>query len=400
MNILILANKPPYPAKDGSSLATLTMAIGLAKSDNRVTILAISTPKHSCTIEQIPVELKWLIDLNLVNINTKINPFKGIYNLIFSRLPYNIERFIDKSYTLKLIEIIKANRFDIIQIEGLCLIPYLNAIKKITDTPIVYRSHNIEHEIWSRISINEKSWFKSRYFKLLSKRIFKMEVEIPAQVNALVAISKRDEEWFRSNGFRKPAISIPSGYINSISTKIGGLSNNNICYLGSLDWKPNQEGLKWFLLEVWPKVLKTFPNLTFHVAGRNTPDSIIEMLKNEKGVVFHGEVESSQEYLNNYSILAVPILSGSGMRVKIVEGMMLGKAIVTSTIGIEGIDAVNGEIVIIADSPDDFANALIGLVNQPNQKSSIAEKARIFAKDHFDNSRLTEKLESFYKQLI
>lgn len=400
MNILILANKPPYPAKDGSSLATLSMAMGLSKLGNRVTILAASTPKHACKIEQIPTALKELIDFNLVYINTRINPFNAICNFLFSKLPYSIERFIDNQYSLKLSEILKANRFDIVQIEGLYLAPYLTIIKGLSNALIVYRAHNIEHEIWSRISMNEKSRIKARYFILLSKRIRRMEVEISDQVDALAAISKRDEQWFKSNGFTKPTISIPSGYSSSGLPEISGLSNNDICYLGSLDWIPNQEGLNWFLNEVWPKVLAGFPDLTLHVAGRNAPISIIERLKKENRVIYHGEVENSQEYLKRYSILAVPILSGSGMRVKIVEGMMLGKAIVTTTIGLEGIDAINHEHVVIADSPDDFANAMAELIHRPVYKASIAEKARVFAMDHFDNLRLTEELEIFYKQLI
>jgi len=400
MNILILANKPPYPAKDGSSSATLNMAIGLSERGNRVTVLAASTHKHSCKIEQIPIELKELIDFNLVCINTRINPFKGIYNLLFSKLPYSIERFIDNRYSLKLAEIIKSNRFDIIQVEGLYLAPYITIIKELSNIPIVYRSHNIEHEIWSRISVNEKNWIKAKYFSLLSRRIRRMEVEISALVDSLVAISKRDENWFLTNGFRKQSISIPSGYTIAEQTNITGLSNNNICYLGSLDWIPNQDGLNWFLNEVWPKVLKVFPDLTFNVAGRNAPISIIERLKKENNVIYHGEVESSQEYLNSYSILSVPILSGSGMRVKIVEGMMLGKTVVTTTIGLEGIDAINHEHVIVADTPVDFANAIIELIHQPIIKARIAEKARIFAMGHFDNLKLSEELELFYKRLI
>jgi polysaccharide biosynthesis protein PslH len=400
MNILILANKSPYPAKDGSSLATLSMAVGLAKSGSRVTILAMSTPKHPCKIEQIPIELKKLINFNLVYINTKINPIKALVNLLFSKLPYNIERFIDPSYTHKIIDIIKANHFNLIQIEGLCLSPYLKIIKQITETPVVYRAHNIEHEIWHRLSLNEKNWLKVKYFKLLSKRIWKMEIEIPNQVNALVAISKRDEQWFQSNRFSKPTITIPSGYSSSDLNEIKGLSSNEVCYLGSLDWFPNQEGLLWFVGEVWPKILNKYPNQKLQVAGRNAPSSIVGKLKKDSSIIFHGEVESSKDYLSNYSILVVPILSGSGMRVKIVEGMMLGKAIISTTIGIEGITAINREQILIADSPNDFANAIIELISQPIFKIKLAQNARIFAMDHFDNSRLTKELLSFYKSII
>lgn len=400
MNILILAHKPPYPAKDGSSLATLCLTEGLAKSGNSVTILAFSTPKHPCKIEQIPLELRQLIDFNIVDINTKISPIKGIINLLFSNRPYNIERFIDSNYARKLIEIIKVNSFDIIQIEGLYLAPYINIIKELSRMPIVYRSHNIEHEIWQRLAINEKNWIKSQYYSLLSRRIRRMEVGIIHQVNALAAITKRDEQWFITNGFNQPSITIPMGYSIQNSSGFSSTTNNEPCFLGSLDWKPNQEGLLWFIDNVWPLILSELSKLTFHVAGRNAPSTLIERFEREKTIIFHGEVKDSQEFLMDYSILIVPILSGSGMRVKIVEGMMLGKAIVTTSIGIEGIDAINYEHAIINDLPNEFAKAIIRLIRQPEYKVSIAEKARIFATEHFDNSKLTAELENFYKQLI
>ncbi|RPH33229.1 MAG: glycosyltransferase [Bacteroidales bacterium] len=400
MKILFLTNKPPYPAKDGSSLATLCMAEGLAELGNSITILSISTQKHPCRIEQIPIELRQLINFNLIEVNTKINLINAFINLLFSKLPYNIERFIDSGYTKKLTEILKANRYDIIQLEGLYMSPYIKTIREQTDTPIVYRSHNIEHEIWVRLSQNEANILKSTYYLLLSKRIRRMENSVKHQVNALVAISKRDENWFRSNGFNKPSAAIPMGYSIEKPIRIEGLSNDEPCFLGSLDWIPNQEGLLWFLNEVWPKVYTEFPNLFFHIAGRNAPASIIDRLKKTPNIEYHGEVENAHEYLKRYSILIVPILSGSGMRVKIIEGMIFGKVIVTTTIGMEGIDAINHEHALIVDTPNDFAQAITGLIRQPANKEGIAKKACIFAIEHFNSSKLTKELENFYKQMI
>lgn len=400
MNILLLANKPPYPAKDGSSLATLNMAIGLAKAGNSVKVLAISTQKHNCKPEDIPIDLSTLIDFRLVQINTRIKPFRTLINLLFSNKPYNIERFINKRYSQELDTIIKNNRFDIIQIEGLYIFPYLKLIQSLTNAPIVYRSHNIEHEIWARISTNQKNWVKAKYLSLLSKRILKLENEVVRSEVAIVSISKRDEEWFIAQGSKNQSITIPSGYLLPENQNYTGNASNDICYLGSLDWIPNQEGLRWFLGYVWPKVHDLLPNLKFNIAGRNAPDSIIDIVKKIPNVVFHGEVENAQKYLRNYSIIVIPLLSGSGMRVKIVEGMILGKAIITTTIGLEGIDAIHNQQVLVADRPEDFAKAIFDLIEQPNLKTYIAEKAAIFAKENFDNSVLTKKLESFYKKLI
>ena len=400
MNILILANKPPYPTKDGSSLATLNMAIGLAENGNKVKVLAFATQKHPCTIEEIPNEIKALIDFELVNINTSINPFKAIANILFSKLPFNVERFVDKSFSQKLTGILKQDKFDIIQLEGLYLVAYIQDIRKVCNTPIVYRSHNIEHEIWRRIATNEKNSLKAWYFKLLSKRIAMMEEEITKQVNALVAISKRDESWFLSRNFSNPSISIPSGYKRNGTSDLTGFTNNDICFLGSLDWIPNQEGLIWFLDNIWPKIKTNQPSISLHIAGRNAPIDLVERFKNEIGIKYHGEIQNAKDYLNCFSILVVPLLSGSGIRVRIIEGMMLQKAIITTSIGIEGIDVKSGDEAIIADSPIDFAEATIELINNQTLRTRIAEKARNFAISNYDNTLLTQKLIEFYKQIV
>ncbi|MHC1702278.1 MAG: glycosyltransferase family 4 protein [Tenuifilaceae bacterium] len=400
MNILILTNKPPYPPKDGSSLATLNIIEGLSKTGINVTVLAMTTHKHKCRIDQIPEILRSSADFSLISINTKINIFRAIINLVLSKLPYNIERFIDKNYLRKLVEILKSKQFELIQLEGLYLTPYSKTIRQTSKAQIVYRSHNIENEIWKRVSANEHNILKSWYFSVLSKRIKRMEMDLSKHVDALVAITKRDELWFLANGFDKPSVTVPSGYSPAEAPSKNSLRSNDICFLGSLDWIPNQEGLIWFLNHVWPKIIDSYPETRFHIAGRNAPEILAQKIIKRPNVVFHGEVDNAQQYLNDFSILAVPILSGSGMRVKIAEGMMLGKAIVTTSIGIEGIDAKNDEQLIIADSSEDFANAIIELIKNPELRFSLMEKAHIFANTQFDNSELTAVLVDFYKKIV
>ena len=400
MKILILANKPPYPTKDGSSLATLNMAIGLAKQNINVTILAISTQKHSSTIKQIPKELKELISFHLIEVDTRISIFKAIKNLLFSNLPYNIERFINQNYLNKLTELIKINEYDIIQLEGLYLLPYARTIKTLTDRPIVYRSHNLEHEIWQRISINEKNWFKAKYFGILSKRLLKLEIEVTSSVSGIVNISIREKDWFNSLKEIKPSIYIPVGFEIPNSTESNTNETIKLCFIGSLDWIPNQEGLKWFIDNVGQLAKSKKPSLELHIAGRNSSKSFNDYLKANRGIFFHGEVPESKQFLSNYKIMIVPLLSGSGMRVKIVEAMFMRLAIITTSIGCEGIDAVNENNVVIADKPEDFLKAIEVLTQSTELIESISNNAFTFANENFNVTKLTEKLIGFYKSII
>jgi len=400
MKILILAHKPPYPTKDGSSLATLNMAIGLAEQGVEVTILAISTHKHPSTIEQIPLGLKDKIKFNLVEVNTKISLFKAIKNLLFSNLPYNIERFIHPYYSNKLKELINSSHFDIIQLEGLYLLPYVSKIKELTKAPVVFRSHNLEHEIWQRLSHNERNWPKAKYFKFLSKRLLKLEEKVNSSTSAIVTISKKEANWFNLQNEAKPSTHIPAGFEAPKFGKPNIKEYNKLCFIGSLDWIPNLEGLKWFIDNTWPLALAKNPKLELHIAGRNASKTFLDYLSGKKGIVFHGEVEDSKQFLSQYGIMIVPLLSGSGMRVKIVEAMFLRLAIITTSIGCEGIDVTNGKNIIIANSSDVFSKEIEVLTQSPELIGTISNNAFTFADENFNIARLTEKLIGFYKNII
>lgn len=173
-----------------------------------------------------------------------------------------------------------------------------------------------------------------------------------------------------------------------------------IAFIGGLDWLPNQEGLEWFITKVWHKILNIHPNAELHIAGRNCDDNLQTQIKTFKNVIFYGEVPSSKEFLAAHSILIVPLFSGSGIRVKIIEGMAMGKAIVTTSVGAEGIPIENKKHAFIADSIEDFADAINLLIKNPNLINQIGNNARELAKEHFSLEKLTDDLLDFYKTLI
>jgi glycosyltransferase involved in cell wall biosynthesis len=163
---------------------------------------------------------------------------------------------------------------------------------------------------------------------------------------------------------------------------------------------PNQEGIIWFLRNCWPIIVEKFPNVTFYIAGRNAPQTFIEQLNKYANVVFCGEVKSSVDFIESKAVMIVPLLSGSGMRVKIVEGMALGKAIVSTTIGAEGINAINGKQIAIADSPYNFAMALINLLKTKDSINEMGQNAQQFAEINLNNRILTQNLLNFYRRFI
>ena len=160
MKILQLCNKFPYPPKDGGAIAILNLTKGFRCNGHQVKILAMNTKKHYINPEEVIKALKNIAEFDYVNINTDINAIKAAINLFFSGLPYNAERFITKEFNDKLTKILSEDNFDIVQLEGVYLTPYIKTIRKCSDARIALRTHNIEHDIWARIVHNTNNILK------------------------------------------------------------------------------------------------------------------------------------------------------------------------------------------------------------------------------------------------
>jgi len=170
-------------------------------------------------------------------------------------------------------------------------------------------------------------------------------------------------------------------------------------HIGSLDWAPNQEGLIWFIERCWPKIHEQFPDLKFYIAGRNAPDWLVRRF-HAPNIVFEGEVADAYQFMNSKSIMVVPLFSGSGMRIKIIEGMALGKPIVSTPIGTEGISTQSGKNILIADNEKEFVADVERLITDNELFQNISRSAIEYIQEKFDNLALAGALTDFYKMHI
>ena len=171
----------------------------------------------------------------------------------------------------------------------------------------------------------------------------------------------------------------------------------SVFHFGSMDWLPNEEAVLWFINNVWNRVLEKVPQAKFYVIGRGMSPKMSSL--NKPNVIVVGKVESAQKVYHHYSTMVVPLLSGSGMRIKMIEGMAYGKAIVSTSIGAEGISVFNNRECLIADNPDEFAEAVIKALTDESVRQSLQRQARLFIEQHFENNFLVRKLVDFYKTL-
>src|SRR6056297_1896745 len=374
MKILQVTNKVPYPPKDGGAIACMNLISGFALLGHEVTVLAMNTEKHHIDESEIPESVEDWAEFHLVDVPARTSGVAALVNLVFSGKPYNAVRFISKAFSEELRNLLTENEFDIVQLEGLYVCPYIPLIRKFSDAKIVYRSHNIEHEIWERTAALSKG-IKRIYFSVLARRIKTFEKNYLNDYDLLVPITERDGQILNELGNKKPVHVSPTG----IDTKVlfphsKDLEHPTLFHIGSLEWAPNQEGILWFIENCWPKIHEKFPELKFYVAGRNAPDWLVRQFDGPN-IVYKGEVPDAYQFMNSKSIMVVPLFSGSGMRIKIIEGMALGKPIVSTTIGNEGISTTSQKNILIADTPDEFAAAIEKLIVDSELFEQISRNA-------------------------
>jgi glycosyltransferase involved in cell wall biosynthesis len=338
-----------------------------------------------------------MVQLFTVDVDTDVRTGRLLKNLVFSRLPYNAERFLFPAFEKELARILQSVQFDIVQLEGLYLMPYVETIRRHSGAKIVLRAHNIEQEVWKRISQTETNLLKRTYFSLLARRLRLFELKAINRYDLLVPITQRDKIEFERMGNHKPAFVCPATLDNfDTSGPVSVKHSQSLFFLGSLDWKPNQEGLLWFINQVFPKVKSLDQNITFHVAGRNAPDWLRDKIKGD-GVFYYGEIPDATRFMQEHGILVSPCFSGGGMRVKIIEAMTQGKPVVTTSIGAEGLGAVHGKNILIGHSSAEFVDHIDRLLKFPDFYIKIGSNAMSFVQQHFDNMKITADLASFYK---
>ena len=399
MRILQLCNKVPWPPKDGGAIATLTLTKGFSLLGHQVSMLAMNTNKHHTNLDEIPESLRTAIDFKLIDVPAEISIKGLISNLLFSDLPYNAARFINQDFSLQLIQILKDKTFDIIQLEGLYLCPYIPLIRQHSNAKIAYRSHNIEYEIWERGEKLAKG-FKRIYLNILKKRLKRFELSYLNAYDLLVSITDRDGKILDELGNTKARHTSQTGIdFSSLIPNAKNLEYPSLFHLGALDWAPNQEGILWFINNCWAKLRELHPHIKLYIAGRNAPEWFEKKLKVE-GIQYLGEVEDGYEFMNSKAIMVVPLHSGSGMRIKIIEGMALGKAIVSTSIGSEGIPTTSGKNIKIANTPDLFIDSISELITDKPSFEAICKNSVDFIHENFDNLVITGSLVDFYKQQI
>ncbi|WP_345072571.1 glycosyltransferase family 4 protein [Hymenobacter fastidiosus] len=396
MRILQVCSRVPFPPHDGGAIAMYDVAAGLARQGHAVTVLAINTPKHF----QAADVLAHLPGVRLVTVpvDTRLSPVKALKNLLVGTMPYNVERFVSPAVADRLTGLLRDEQFDVVQMEGTFVAWYVDVVRRVAPTvPVVLRAHNLEYTIWQMLAARELNPLKRFYLAHLAKGLKKFEEHYLGRFDAVAAITEPDQRRLRALGCPEPVVFVPAGVDMSRFRPDAARQARprTLFMIGSLNWLPNLEGLDWFLREVWPAVHGKMPDLELHLAGKDTPARIQQLgLKN---VFVHGFVESAAAFMQQYELMLVPLLSGGGMRIKIIEGMALGKCVISTGLGSEGIFVRNGHDIILCDEPSEWVSRIESYYRGGLGHAAIGQEAARTIARLYDNRRVVESFLDLYR---
>jgi protein-tyrosine-phosphatase/glycosyltransferase involved in cell wall biosynthesis len=278
----------------------------------------------------------------------------------------------------------------------LCVADFLSATANLprrSPVPVVLFAHNVEHLIWRRLRDVETRPWRRALLEVEWRKMRRAEARACAGATLTVAVSEADAGRLRAMAPGATVRAIPTGVDTAYFAPVGTRETAAaLVFTGSMDWHPNEDAVLHFLDAVLPRVREEVPDVSFIVAGRN-PGGRLRAAAAEAGVLVTGTVEDIRPYLAGAAVYVVPLRIGGGTRLKIFEALAMGKAVVSTTVGAEGLPLVPGTHFLQADAPDEFAKAVVALLRDPARRRSLGEAGRRLVETRYSWPMVAEALE-------
>ncbi len=391
LNILFITEFLPWPLNSGGRIRSYNIMMDVSKR-HQVTVIA---KDYDNVKDKFAYKLEKLHIVNSRKQSNLVKKIKAIF-AIFSKKPY-ISTFIhyDPEMAKKIQQITAEQEFDIVHLDHLDATIYLNNCGEL---PTYLDEHNYESDLLRSIISSTKNSIV-RYFLINQyEKLKKYETYILNAVNYVGTVSENDADTIKRIAQKSIVMVIPNGVDLDFFTINRSPMKNRIISIGSLDWLPNEEGLIWFIKNVWPIILTSIDKPKFQIVGRNPSSRILK--NSNSNIEIHGSVADVRSYAIEASVFVVPLFSGSGTRLKVLEAMAMGIPIVSTEKGAEGIEYNNGINIIIANTANDFASFVIRLCNDSNYANDISREAKALVADKYTWSSVGIKLDKCYRKVL
>jgi polysaccharide biosynthesis protein PslH len=399
--ILFLSQLLPYPPDAGPKVRSYYVLRHLAQT-HKVTLLAFTRPDDSP--EAIHHLREICEDVHLITMRrSQYRNLISLINALLNRTSFIIERDYVPEMARAVDQVLQDKPFDAIHADQLWMAQYaLRAQRLAPKAMLVLDEHNACFQIWQRLATGEHNPIKRLLLENEWRKLRSFEANACTCFNRIVTVTDEDFRTIQnlidshSKVTKQPQ---PKNSIENLTTipicvdtesvvpVQPSARSFDVLHLGTMFWMPNIEGVMWFVQEVWPKVIAQIPEATFTIVGKNPPSEIRKLSKNgteRSSIEVTGYITDPHLYLERAGAFVVPLLSGGGMRVKIIDAWRWGLPIISTSIGAEGIRCIPGENILIADDPLSFAHAIVKVLQDPSFSERLRLNGRRWVEDNYN----------------
>lgn len=320
----------------------------------------------------------------------------AVANLASPR-PYTTDRNYDPAVRQKVAELLAAESFDLVVCDTVQMARHTMGLAL---PPSVLFQHNVEAQILQRHAQVSDGMLRRAYMFDQYRKMNRFEKKCGDYFDHVIAVSTQDAQIFRDRYGWSNVDAIDTAVdIDFFQPVPGQEQPHRVMFLGSMDWLPNQDGVRFFVDEVWPKVLEGEPRAIFQIVGRNPPASILA-LGQRQGIEVTGSVPDVRPHLAQASVVVVPLLVGGGTRLKIYEAMAMAKATVSTTIGAEGLPVEPGVHFLQADDAQAFAADILKLFRDPAMREAMGQASNRFVRDNYASETIARQFETICRKVV
>jgi len=381
-SILVLTPQVPYPPQQGTALRNWGILRALAER-YEVSLLSFYATDQNAEAPNILQDALHRIALFPQPPRHAID---RIHDLFFVTRPDLVLRLQSTQFADTMKDWLAHYHFDWIVVEGLEMAPYLDLVKTCHRPPrVLFDDHNCEYILQRRAAKTDwhrpKRWIGALYSSLQWRKLRRYESEVCRGADCVVSVSEEDARSLNRVVPDVHPLVIPNGISYNEYANYHDVENLHqpaFVFTGTMNFRPNVDGVLWFAQQVWPAILEAIPNAYFYIVGRH-PHTRLNILRDVPGIVITGGVPETRSYIYAATVYVVPLLVGGGTRLKILESTAMSKAVVATTLGAEGFLHPD-EAMILADTPGDFADACIRLTKDAEERKKWGARASVFAK--------------------
>jgi glycosyltransferase involved in cell wall biosynthesis len=317
-------------------------------------------------------------------------------NLLTGR-PYAVTKWWKPEARHRLLELLQQESYDVVICDFL---PAFGIVPKDLPCPKVLFTHNVEAMIWQRHYRTARNPILKMVYWREYRAMSKLERDYAQAADQVLAVSEPDRSFFNRIAGNEKVSLIPTGVdVDYFQPQPAAEAANTLVFSGSMDWLANEQGIFFFEQQILPRIRRHVPDVSLLVVGRDPSARLRELAVREPAITVTGTVEDVRPFMAKASVYIVPLLVGGGTRLKIYEAMAMGKAIVSTTLGAEGLDVKNGENIIFADDPAGFADCVVRLLQQPERRSALGDAARAWVSEKYSWEAVSRTLDEVLYQI-